>query len=65
VLINLAVEDRALAFETRGELATAFARGVPWLYVLATALDGLALYTITAYLLRATNAIQEPPGAAR
>jgi hypothetical protein len=65
LLITLVTEDRGLALDARRELATAFARGVPWLYVLATTLDGLALYTITTRLLRATDALQEPPGAAR
>jgi hypothetical protein len=65
VLVRLVAEDRALAFEARRELATAVARGIPWLAVLATALDGLALYAITAHLLRATDTFQGPSGAAR
>ena len=59
-LVRLAVEDRAVALEARGELARALARSVPWLYVLAAGLDLLALYGLTAFLLHATDTLNAP-----
>ena len=65
VLVRLVAEDRALALETRNELTTAFLQGVPWRYLLAATIDALVLYGLTAYLLRATDAVRETTGAGR
>jgi hypothetical protein len=65
LLVRLVAEDRGLALEARGELATAFLQGIPWRYVLAVAINGLVLYGLTAALLRATDAVRETTGAGR
>jgi hypothetical protein len=56
-LIRLAIEDRALAVEAREDLLRAIVQSIPWIYVLGLALNTLALYAITARLLRATDAV--------
>ena len=59
-LVQLALQDRALVLEARGEFAHALVRSVPWPWVLAAALDLLALYGLTAFLLCATDALSAP-----
>ena len=56
-LVQLAMQDRAVALEARGEFARAFVRSMPWIWVLAATLNLLALYGLTAFLLRTTDAL--------
>jgi hypothetical protein len=65
VLVRLALEDRALAFEAREELSAAIIAATPWPYLLVAALNALALYLLVAYLLRATAQLGEGPEARR
>jgi hypothetical protein len=60
-LAQAGAQDRSLVLDQRREFLLAVMWGVPWLYVLAVALDGLLLYVLTAYLLRATDTVQAPP----
>ncbi len=52
LLVRLAVEDRALALEAWQEITLTLVDGLPWPYVLATALDVLLLVGLTSRLLR-------------
>lgn len=54
---EVALEDWSLAVEARREIALAVVDEMPWHYVAALALNALALCGLTAYLLRATDAV--------
>ena len=51
-LVRLAVDDRALVLEAWQEITLTLVDGLPWPYVLATALDMLLLFGLTSRLLR-------------